>query len=256
MARISHLKPMQAYDHIADLLKDAAGADGIVSKKDAKKLVNDLKAEGRGTEAVAAENLFKMMDAFNDQPGQRVTGYDMKLTRSFVQKKMLENRDINHNGYSRAEIDKMSPTGKALVELGQYLAIEAKPGRTAHSVPQKGMEHVANLISSAKGNDPFISRDDVKKLVSDLYKQGRGTEAVAVGTFYSFMDHRDYKKGARVTLKDVAKAVEYSGTKLLTGKDINRNGYSAAEVKNFSKSAKAFLMIGKMINAGIIKPAQ
>ena len=46
--------------------------------------------------------------------------------------------------------------------------------------------------------------------------------------------------------------VEYSGTKLLRAKDLNNNGYSASELAKFSTTAKAFVLVGKMIEAGII----
>jgi hypothetical protein len=255
MSRIAHNTPMKAYDHITNVLAKYAGNDGIVSKKDAKKAVEDLRQNGRGTEALAAENIFKMLDAFNAEPNQRVTGYDFKASRGFVENKMLENRDANSNGFSQAEIAKMSPTGRALVELGRTLEIEAKRGRVAHNVPQQGMEHVASLLNQAAGKDGITSRKDRDNLISDLYKQGRGTEALAVGYFFGFIDARDYKPGNRVTADDINKAVEYSGTKLLTDKDANKNGYSKDEIAKFSTTAKAFLQVGQMIDAGIIKSA-
>ena len=103
MARIGHDVGMKAYDHIAKMLEKSADKDGIVSRDDAKNLVSNLRKEGRGTEALAANNLFKMIDKFDDDKGARVTGYDLKLARPFVENKMLENRDVNRNGFSQAE---------------------------------------------------------------------------------------------------------------------------------------------------------
>jgi hypothetical protein len=254
MARIGHNVPLKAYDHIADMLKDAAGADGLVSRDDAKALVSGLIKEGRGTEALAAENLFKMIDHFDNKEGARVTGFDLNLSRKFVEQKMLENRDVNHNGYSQAEITKMSPTARALVELGQVLGMDAKPGRVAHSTPEAGMNHVASMILKAAGDDSIVSRDDKNELTHDLYKQGRGTEALAADFFYRFMDHRDHKPGARITGADIDKAKNYAREHMLENKDKNQNGYSAAEVEKFSTTAKAFLLVGQMIDAGLIKP--
>lgn len=253
MSRIAHSVPMAAYDHVARILEQAGGKDGVISRADAEKLVDDLRKAGKGTEAQAAENIFKFIDARDARPGARVTGYDLNLTRGYVQEKLLENRDLNRNGYSRAEIEKMSPTGRALVELGQILEIEAVKGRTAHAVPEKGLEHVAGLLKAAAGKDGVTSRADIDALGDALYHAGRGTEGLAVRYFAGFIDHRDAAPGARITTADIDKAVSYAKEHLLQNKDKNRNGYSAAEVEKFSTSAKAMLLIGQMIDAGIIK---
>lgn len=253
MSRIAHSVPMKAYDHVAKLLEKAGGDDGVISRADAEKLVADLRLEGKGTEAQAAENIFKFIDARDHRPNARVTGYDLNVSRAFVQEKLLENRDVNRNGYSQAEIAKMSPTGRALVELGQILEIEKVGGRVAHRVPEQGLEHVANLLKGAAGDDGITSRDDVDALSRKMYKEGRGTEGLACRYFASFIDHRDSQPGARITAADIDRATEYAKEKLFKNKDTNNNGYSAAEVSNFSTTAKAMLLIGEMLDAGIIK---
>lgn len=253
MSRISHNTPMAAFDHIKNLLQEAGGKDGIISRADAAKLVDQLEEQGRGTEALAARNLFKMIDMREQKAGARVTGYDLNANRDFVEAKLLENRDENKNGFSMDEIAKMSPTGKALVELGRVLEMDGPKGRIGHDVPEKGMAHVAQLILQAASKDGIASRDDIEDLKYDLYKQGRGTEQLGVAYFYGFIDARDHGDGNRVTETDVQRAMDYAKESLLKNKDKNNNGYSQAEVENFSTSAKAFLLIGQMIEAGIIK---
>jgi hypothetical protein len=253
MSRISHATPMRAYDHIADLLKDAGGKNGQISRDEADSLVSKLGKDGRGTEAMAARNIFTMIDARDAAPGNRVTGYDLNKSRDFVETKMLENRDVNGNGFSQAEIAKMSPTGRALVELGQVLEMDKAKGRVAHSVPEQGMSHISDMLKGAAGKDGIASRADVDALKDELYKQGRGTESLALGYFFGFIDHRDFKDGARVTGADIDKASDYAREKLLQNKDLNNNGFSASEIEKFSTTAKAFLLVGQMIDAGIIK---
>lgn len=255
MPRIAHNVPLAAYDHIANMLKNKAGADGIVSRDDAKALVADLRNDGRGTEALAAGNLFKMIDAQDNKDGARVTGFDLDVSRRFVENKMLQNRDTNRNGFSQAEIAKMSPTARALVELGQTLAMDKAGGRVAHDTPKAGLDHIAALLKTAAGADGVTSRDDLDALAEDLYKQGRGTESLAAQKFFGFIDARDAKPGARVTAKDIDRAVDYAEESLLKNKDANSNGYSKAEVEKFSTSAKAFLMLGQMIEAGLLDSA-
>lgn len=252
MSRIAHSVPMSAYDHVARLLERAGGKDGVISRADAEQLVDALRKAGKGTEAQAAENLFRFIDARDAKPGGKVTGYDLNLTRGYVQEKLLENRDLNRNGFSRAEIEKMSPTGRALVELGQILEIESVRGRVAHDVPEKGLQHIAGLLKDIAGKDGITSRADIDGLADKLYTEGRGTEGLAVRYFAGFIDHRDHEGGARITAADIDKAVGYAQEHLLQNKDKNKNGYSAAEVESFSTSAKAMLLIGQMIDAGII----
>lgn len=254
MARIAHKVPMNAYDHIVGLLEEAGGKDGIISREDATRLVEKLEAEGRGTEALAAHHLFAMIDARDQALGHRVTSHDLARDRAFVERKLLENRDTNHNGYSTEEIARMSPAGRALVELGQLLALEARRGRVPHAVPEEGLRHVASLLRSAADGDGIASREDVKRLASELRKQGRGTEALAVGMFFAFIDHRDAGHGHRVTEEDIDRAVGYAEEHLVRAKDRNHNGYSKAEIARMSTTAKAFLRVGQMIRAGILDP--
>ena len=103
------------------------------------------------------------------------------------------------------------------------------------------------------GDDAITSRADREKLIGDLYSQGRGTEALAASYFFNFIDARDHEKGARVTGTDIDRAVEVASERLLRSKDRNRNGYSQNEIERFSTSGKAFLEVGKLIDAGIIK---
>lgn len=255
MSRIAHAVPMNAYDHVANLLKQKAGGTGVISRAAAATLVDELEREGKGTEALAAKNIFALIDARDAAPGARVTGYDLDRDRVFVKEKLLENRDINRNGYARAEVERMSPTGRALVELGQVLALEAAQGRVAYRIPEAGLLHITNLLKAAAQKDPITSRDDAKALCRKLNLEGRGTEALAAGTFFSFIDFRDNGAGARITAADIDAAKTYAVDHLLRGKDHNQNGYSAAEVAQFSKSAKAFLLLGQMIEGGILSPA-
>jgi hypothetical protein len=252
MTRIAHTVPMEAFDYVADKLRAAAGPDGIVSRKDAKSIERELRAEGRGTEALLAHNLYKLADKREVEDGARITGADLQRLRPFVEAKMLERLDKNHNGYSQDEIARMSPTGKALVELGRTREAGRSKSRVGHDVPEKGMEHVARLIKGTAGPDGIVSRDDIRRLQGELYEQGRGTESQAVGYFAGFIDHRDHEAGARITATDIDRAVAYAKEHLLENKDKNRNGYSKAEIDKMSVSARTFLIIGEMVEAGII----
>ncbi|HBU49244.1 MAG: hypothetical protein VX405_05920 [Myxococcota bacterium] len=255
MSRISHDSPMKAFDKIADRLTESAGPDGIISRKDAKELGREMRRDGEGSESLAAGKIFRMADRYDSKPGNRVTVSDLANTRRFVEEQLLESADKNRNGYSAAEIATMTTTGKALIELGRSMeAQEAKaPSRIAHDVPAQGLAHTADLLRGAAGDDGIVSRDDKDQLVGKLYREGRGTEALAVAYFFGLTDARDHGAGNRVTEADIAKAQAFAGDAMLRNKDRNNNGYSQAEVENFSTTAKAFLNVGRLIEAGIIR---
>lgn len=255
MARVNQDLPMKAYDHVTDLLREAGGADGRISRADSKQLVKQLRADGRGTEALAASNIFKMIDKREQAAGHQVTGYDLTKDRAYVQAKLLENRDANNNGYSRAEVATMSPTGRALIELGQMLEVEGARGRVPHETPVKGLYHIASLLREAAKADLVVSRADIDAFADKLYKQGRGTESLALRFFAGFIDHRDAGRGARMTDGDITRAVDYAIEHMLLNKDLNGNGYSKKEQATFSTTAKAFLLVGQMIDAGILDSA-
>lgn len=255
MSRVAHSVPMKAYDHITKLLTEAGGKDGKISRDNAEALVGKLREEGRGTEAVAAHNLFKMIDMRDNESGHQVTAYDLKKDRSFVEAKLLENRDVNNDGYSAAEIANMSPAGRALVELGQALEIKASRARVAHHTPEAGLFHVAAMIRAAAKSDLISSVKDIDAYADKLYLEGRGTESLALRNFAGFINHRDAAPGSRITDADITRAVDYAIDSLLRNKDKNHDGYSKKEVNEFSPSAKGFLLIGKMIENGIIESA-
>lgn len=254
MTRLSHDALTKGYEHIADMMKNAAGKGGVLSRDEAKMMVARLRAEGRSTEALAAEQMFATMDAFDTQKGARVTGADIDGHREWVDFVARE-VDVNDNGISRAELKNADIAGKALAELGQTLSIDKVRGRTAHRVPEQGLLHTASLLRSATGPDQTLSRDDVKNLVQSLTSQGRGLEADAVRSFAAMIDARDARKGNRITDADIGAAVRFARKEMLADHDRNRNGFSGKELSGMSKTAKAFFLIGKNIEAGITKSA-
>ena len=184
-----------------------------------------------------------------------MSGKDLDQAGGFVENELLESADTIRNGYSQAEVKTMPATGRALVEIGLKLQSDeqAGGGRVAHRIPELGLNHTADLLKQAAGDDKITSRQDREELIGQLYREGRGTEALAASYFFNFIDARDHQRGARVTGKDIDRAVEVASERLLKNKDRNHNGYSQKEIARFSTSGKAFLEVGKLIDAGIIK---
>ncbi len=96
------------------------------------------------------------------------------------------------------------------------------------------LERAAQNIRSAAGNDPVVSRRDIRRKLQSL----RGVEQRLTSIFYRFMDHRDYKPGSRITNKDIEEALQYAEEKLIDKYDLNHNGLSRAEVEKMSTLGK------------------
>lgn len=96
------------------------------------------------------------------------------------------------------------------------------------------LRRAGNHIIAAAGDDPFVSRADMRRKLTTL----KGTEASLVDIFYRFIDARDARPGARVTAKDVKAAIEYAEEKLIARFDLNNNGLSKAEIERMSTTGQ------------------
>jgi len=96
------------------------------------------------------------------------------------------------------------------------------------------LRRAGDHIIDAAGNDPFVSRADMRRKLTTL----NGTEASLVDLFYRFIDARDARPGARVTAKDVEAAISYAEEKLIARFDLNNNGLSKAEIEQMSTTGQ------------------
>ena len=106
--------------------------------------------------------------------------------------------------------------------------------RLAKQKVHAALEKAAQNILDAAGDDPIVSRKDIRTKLKDL----EGVEQQLTGIFYRFMDHRDYKPGARITKKDIDDTLAYAKEKLVDAYDVNNNGLSAAEIAKMSLTAR------------------
>ncbi len=94
-------------------------------------------------------------------------------------------------------------------------------------------EKADNLLKAS--SDPFVSRDDAKKAAD---AEPTKLDAALSRMFYGFIDHRDFKAGARVTGADVSRAVEYAAAHMVDRLDTNKNGLSKAEIAKGSNTVQ------------------
>ncbi|MEM1358284.1 MAG: nuclease A inhibitor family protein [Bacteroidota bacterium] len=96
------------------------------------------------------------------------------------------------------------------------------------------LDRAASNILSARGDDPVISRRDIRAKLREL----NGYERRLTDMLFRFTDKRDYKPGARVTQKDVEDTLAYAKEKLIYAYDENNNGLSRTEVAQMSVTGK------------------
>lgn len=238
-----------AYDRVATLLLSGGDAAGV-SRAQAKALVNTLRKEGRGTEALAADSLFAMVDHIDHEKAEHITSAHLDRARTYFARKIF----ARGGAITPAEAASLPPTLRALLEIGKFEEMDNLPGRIAHRIPRQGMEHIAAMLRALACHGDALTRADRDLAVYELYEQGRGTEALAIRYFFNFIDHRHGQLLEQITLQEIDEAVTYSDLRLLRKKDTDNNGYSRDEVKKFSTTARAFLRVGQMIESGLIEP--
>jgi hypothetical protein len=106
--------------------------------------------------------------------------------------------------------------------------------RIAKSDVHAALRRVADQIIDAGGDDKRISRADIAAKLATL----DGIEKTLVDLFYRFLDHRDYRLGSTVTVRDVEDGYLYAIEQLIDAYDTNNNGLSRDEVARMSTIGK------------------
>ncbi len=112
MGRISKQRVHEALDRIAGIILEAAGPDGIVSRRDIWEKVKSLS----GLEQKLTEHFYRFMDHRDYRPGARITRRDVEDTLAYSKEKLIDDYDRNQNGLSEDEISRMSLLGQYAVE--------------------------------------------------------------------------------------------------------------------------------------------
>lgn len=247
--------PQNALHNAMKLLKEAAGDDPIVSRKDAKVLVEDLNATGQAATAEAVQHLFQLADGLDSKKGARVTGHKLDTIEGFVNRFLIEQEDKGDKGVlSPKDQKRMHAAGKALVDLGKVMSLQGKRGRVSHRVVDKGLNHLTALLDKASGGDHVTSRAEAKDLINDLRSQGRHSEAAAVDAFFAMADDLENLKGERVKTRDLPIIAELVGEQIHNA-DANHNGFSKAEIGGMPAELKAIFLVGQMADAGLLDAA-
>ena len=105
-------------------------------------------------------------------------------------------------------------------------------GRVAKPLVHTALDKAAENLKNAKGNDPVVSRADVKQATKAIASDA---ERQLTEQFFKFIDAREPALGARVTDKDIDKAVSYAKQHIIDKYDLNGNGISKDEIAKMSR---------------------
>ncbi len=120
--------------------------------------------------------------------------------------------------------------------------------RLSKSHVHAALDRAARNILSAAGDDPFVSRRDIRMRLNLL----SGVERRLTDVFYRFMDYRDSKPGARITKKDIDETLQYAKEKLVDAYDLNNNGLSKSEIEAMSLTGKLAVRFAKILKEAAV----
>lgn len=123
MSRISKADVNRALEAAAKTILEIGGPDGRISRAEVK---NALATDRVPRQQHALVDIFfRFIDARDFRAGATVTAKDVKRAVEYAKEHMVAKYDLNNNGLSKAEISKMSLTGKRAVDLARALKAEA-----------------------------------------------------------------------------------------------------------------------------------
>ena len=126
MSRVAKGDVHAALARVAQQIVDAGGPDKRTSRADMQAKVESL----QGTERALADIFFRFIDHRDYRPGAVVTAKDVNKALDYAKEHLIDKYDLNTNGLSKAEIDKMSTTGQLAVKLARELKSQAMPSKT------------------------------------------------------------------------------------------------------------------------------
>lgn len=117
MSRIAKADVNAALNTAAKAILQAGGSDGRVSRAEIQRALPSMPKEQRKL----VDMFFRFVDHRDFKSGAQVTKGDLDRAVAYAKKSMIAKYDLNGDGLSKAEIAKMSLTGKLAVDLAKAL---------------------------------------------------------------------------------------------------------------------------------------
>ncbi len=179
MGNVATSEVHAAVDRAAAQLLDAAGPDGIVSRKDIRTKL--LALEGKERELV--DSLYRFVDRRDGQRSARMTRRDIDDALAYIRKELVDRFDLDNNGLSEDEVARMSELGKLAVSLARTL--KDVTGDKGESLDQQ-------LKTLASGGIYFDNCFGTESAVDVAFFQAEGTlSQVTPDTFRSALKLKD-----------------------------------------------------------------
>jgi hypothetical protein len=183
MSRVAKADVNAALNTAAKAILQAGGSDGRVSRAEVKKALPAMPKEQRKL----VDMFFRFVDHRDFKSGAQVTKGDLDRAVAYAKKTMIAKYDLNGDGLSKAEIAKMSLTGKLAVDLAKALkqagAVEPGGGAVSDRVAAAAVEAalptgddaVKTLSKEVKLADvPQPARDALKKATKEIQEKDFG----------------------------------------------------------------------------------
>lgn len=140
MSRLARSDLNAALDRAAARLLSAADDEGVASRRDIRAALVATHERDRGL--VGA--LYRFVDHLDALPGAEVTRDDVEEAVAFARESLGELLDLEHNGLSGDEVERLSETGRVALQL----ALELKSAATR---PLSGPALVRRLADLSSG---------------------------------------------------------------------------------------------------------
>ncbi|MDI1437303.1 nuclease [Polyangium sorediatum] len=151
-----------ALGRAAEQLLQAAGPDGIVSRKDVRAKLLSLE----GTERDLVDMLYRFIDRRDAARSARMTKSDIDAALVHIRTELVDRHDLDNNGLSEDEVARMSDLGKLAVALARTLKAATAP--TGEALAQKIGELAKGLFFDGyygtEGGAPVASFHAAAKL--------------------------------------------------------------------------------------------
>lgn len=163
-----------ALSRAADQLLQAAGPDGIVSRKDIRAKLLSLE----GVERELVEELYKFIDRRDAARSARMTKSDIEGALAYIRTDLVDRYDLDKNGLSEDEVATMSDLGKLAVNLARKLKDATAP--TGEALAQKlgsigkGLFFDAFGSESAMPIEPFYAPAKLSEITRDTLRASLG----------------------------------------------------------------------------------
>ena len=191
MPRIAKADVNRALEQAAKTIIEAGGNDGKISRAEIKARLPELK----GPEKKLVDMFFRFIDNRDFKLGATVTPADVKKAVAYAKEHMVAKYDLNSDGLSKAEIAKMSLTGKLAVDLAK--ALKAAPAVPTESVVKQygTFNELTDAVTTEK-TTKYVRPDQVpaalKQMILDATHQSSYTDAVTLKDAFEAVDQGEF----------------------------------------------------------------